>query len=182
MNEEKTTVLKLTKGSTMKGLIATLGVALALIAGNLTLTSATASNGSHDDHRKTLHLVSKTVDGADLDFNEEGFGLGDQFVFTDNVFKNNKRVGELHGWCALARETGTGADARSTLECQATLVLAAGQITLQGAPSFTEEGPQINTVAITGGTGAYKTAHGQVRVREVSETEAELTVQLILND
>ncbi len=166
----------------MKRIIGILAVALALIVGNLTLTSATASSSSSNDHRTTLHLVSNTVDEADLDFNEKGPSLGDQFVFTDNLFKNGKRVGEDHGSCTLVRITGTGASAEFTVHCQVTLVLAAGQITLQGAVTFTGQGPQTNTVAITGGTGAYQTAHGQVRVREVSETRTELTVQLILHD
>jgi hypothetical protein len=34
-------------------------------------------------------------------------------------------------------------------------------------------------VAITGGTGAYRTAHGQVRVVQVSETERHYTLSLI---
>jgi hypothetical protein len=53
----------------MKRIIGILAVALALIVGNLTLTSATASSSSSNDCRTTLHLVAHTVDEADLDFN-----------------------------------------------------------------------------------------------------------------
>ena len=166
----------------MKRIIGILAIALALIVGNLTLTSATASSSSSNDHRTTLHLVSNTVDFADLDFNETGPSLGDQFVFNDNLFQNGKRVGEDHGSCTLVRITGTGASSEFTVVCHVTLVLAGGQITAQGALTFTGEGPQTNTIAITGGTGAYQTAHGQVRARDVSETRAALTVQLILHD
>jgi hypothetical protein len=166
----------------MKRIIGILAVAVALIVGNLTLTSATASSTSSNDHRTTLHLVSITVDGADLDFNKQGPSLGDQFVFTDNLFWNGKRVGEDHGSCTFTRITGTATSPSFTAECQVTLVLAAGQITVQGAPTFSEQGPQTNTLAITGGTGAYRTAQGQIQARDVSETRTEITVQLILND
>jgi hypothetical protein len=166
----------------MKRIIGILAVALALIVGNLTLTSATASSSHSNDHRTTLHLTSVTVDIADLDFNETGPSVGDQVVFTDNLFQNGKRVGEDHGQCAIARITGTGASGSITVECHVTLVLAAGQITIQGVATFTGEGPQTNVLAVTGGTGAYQTAHGQIRARDVSETRTELTIQLILND
>jgi hypothetical protein len=40
--------------------------------------------------------------------------------------------------------------------------------------------PEPFSVAITGGTGEFRTAHGEVEVREESETVSELTVKLIL--
>jgi hypothetical protein len=67
----------------------------------------------------------------------------------------------------------------ATLQCVATLSLPKGQITVQGLPTFTE-GPASFFLAITGGTGAYKTAHGQVKVVQVSDVESRLTLFLIL--
>ena len=48
--------------------------------------------------------------------------------------------------------------------------------------AFTENrtvGPKPFFVAITGGTGAYRTAHGQARI-EITETGSTVTLYLIL--
>ncbi len=51
---------------------------------------------------------------------------------------------------------------------------ARGQLTAQGlldyGPDFASEGPF--KLAITGGTGRYKTAHGQVRVIDRPESDS----------
>lgn len=44
---------------------------------------------------------------------------------------------------------------------------------------FTEETTPFN-FAITGGTGAYRTAHGQIRINIVSTDEERYTLFLIL--
>ena len=54
-----------------------------------------------------------------------------------------------------------------------------GQLTAQGLATLTETSPQPFTLAITGGTGAYRTAHGQLQVAQVSETESRYTLTVI---
>ena len=44
----------------------------------------------------------------------------------------------------------------------------------------TSSTPEPFTVAITGGTGEFRTAHGEVEVTEESDTVAELKVKLVL--
>jgi hypothetical protein len=57
----------------------------------------------------------------------------------------------------------------------ATLRLRGGQITLQGLITFNND---PFTVAITGGTGRYRGASGEMRVRSVSDTKEIYTVRL----
>lgn len=64
-------------------------------------------------------------------------------------------------------------------QCVATLSLPEGQLTAQGLATLAEPGDHPVTLAITGGTGAYRTAHGQIRVVPVSETERHYTVTVI---
>jgi hypothetical protein len=161
----------------MRRTIGVLAIAMALVLGSLTLASAnTSGHRSDDDRVKTLHLLAETVEDVFLDLGEPGDSLGDQNVFTDNLFRNGKRVGELHVVCTLTRLVER---VSATAQCLGTLVLPAGQITFQAALTFTEDATRF-TLAITGGTGAYRTAHGQIRVHEISDTEARLTVRLIL--
>jgi hypothetical protein len=60
-----------------------------------------------------------------------------------------------------------------TLHCVATLKLRRGQITLQGLIEVQgEDDPGPFTVAITGGTGKFRGAGGQARIREISDTQS----------
>jgi hypothetical protein len=45
--------------------------------------------------------------------------------------------------------------------------------------SLSEQEPSRFTLAITGGTGVYKTAHGQVRIVDINATDSRLTLTLI---
>jgi hypothetical protein len=166
----------------MRRTIGVIALALVLVGGSFTAASAATANGASDNGRSsTLHLIARTVDSADLDLGKQGPSLGDQFIFTDDVFQNGKRVGEDHGTCTITRITGTGPSTVITTPCLVTLVLPRGQVTVQGAATFTEQGPTGPfTVAVTGGTGSYKTARGEVGVRQISNTDTELTVRLIL--
>ena len=70
----------------------------------------------------------------------------------------------------------------ATLQCVATAELPKGQITAQALLTFLgeEEGePETSIWAITGGTGKYKEAGGQLKSVDVSETEARLTFKII---
>lgn len=51
---------------------------------------------------------------------------------------------------------------------------------IQGLISVTAAGPGDINLAITGGTGRYRTAHGFVHGGNVGPTDTDLTVHLIL--
>ena len=159
----------------MRRVIGIVLLAVALVVGNFTLTSANASdNGDNDD---VIRLVAKTVVDEFVDLAPKGEpNAGDLLVFSDDVYWSGEKVGFLDGTCALTRVSATSG--RSN--CTVTLTLPQGQITLQGAIRFlfAEEDTGPFYVAITGGTGAYDEAQGQVRVRTISETEERLTVML----
>ena len=57
-------------------------------------------------------------------------------------------------------------------------MLPKGQITVQGLTTFTD-GPSTFKLAITGGTGSYRTAHGVLIVDQTSEEESLLTFRVI---
>jgi hypothetical protein len=159
----------------MRRLIGVALVAALLVGGGSVLASPVA--GGAGDRTTTIRLHARTVDAADLDLGARGPSLGDQLVFSDNLFQDADRVGTTHGSCTLTR-LRVGA---LTLQCVVTLILdGKGQITVQGAAVFRESGPDDPrfTVAVTGGTGRYRDAAGVLRVQELSETEADLVVEL----
>jgi len=109
------------------------------------------------DH--SLRLTTVAVHNTDLDLGDPGPSAGDTQVFLDDVQRNGKTVGSSAGSCTVTLFT----DTRLVGACTATLTLPAGSITAQGA--FDEDprvGPGGFTWAVTGGTGRYAGAGGEV--------------------
>jgi hypothetical protein len=158
------------------------GVALAaLVVLTAVLAPAALSGGGDRDHRgyKVIELTSTVAQEGDIDVAPlEQFNVGDAFAFSDDLWKDGKKVGDDGGSCVVVRIDGTTA----VVNCTATFRLPDGQITVQGLITFDEsatEDPPF-TVAITGGTGEFRTAHGEVRIAPgADENTDELTFRLI---
>ena len=162
----------------------TLGAAtgLVLAAGGIAIGAASASSDASSDNRESsghvLRLVGKEVSSQYLDLGEADFSEGDQFPFTNDLFRGDKKVGEDGGLCVVIRLTQEGA---STLECHGVNSLPGGQITVQGMVTYgpTEEiKADPYDFAITGGTGKYRGAGGTVRIKEVPGGELHLTFRV----
>jgi hypothetical protein len=158
---------------------AILGVAIALVLAGAAVTVAAASSAGASRHRpETVRLVAKQIQATVLVLAAAGHGpLGNQFLATDEVFRQGRKVGDDASVCQIVAEPD---HASRRFQCVATLSLPEGQLTAQGLATVTETSPQPFTLAITGGTGAYRTAHGQLQVAPVSETERHYTLTLIL--
>ena len=153
-----------------------LAAVLAVVIGVAGASLAYAGDSADGESTQTIHLVAKTVQETELDLGKEGFGQGDQFVFADDLFRDGKKVGDDGGFCTAVR-VGPGESA--TFQCVVTLSLEKGQITVQGLFTSAGEADQSPfVVAITGGTGAYRTARGEVKVQTDAD-EDRLTVKLV---
>ena len=155
-----------------------LGVAIALVlAGGAVIVAAASSAGASGDRPETIHLVAKQTQATVLVLAAAGQGpVGNQFLATDEVFRQGRKVGDDASVCQVVAEPG---QASRRFQCVATVSLPEGQLTAQGLATLTETSPQPFTLAITGGTGAYRTAHGQLQVAPVSETESHYTLTVI---
>lgn len=125
-----------------------------LVAGSLlTVTSAAA-----DD--RPLRLSTEVIRNTDLDLGEPGPSAGDTQVFLNDVRRDGRSIGSSAGSCTLAEFTET----RLVADCTATLTLPRGTIAVRGV--FDEDpsqGPTGYVWAVTGGTGRYADAGGEVR-------------------
>jgi hypothetical protein len=166
----------------MQRIISSTALALVLLGGSVTTASAaTARDSSGGGHPTTVHFVASTIDSALVDLGTSGLSLGDQAIFTDELIQDGGSSGEGHGVCTITRITGTAPSRTVTNECLITGMLPRGQITIQGAFAFVEQSmAPAHRLAVTGGTGAYRTARGQVEVRQLSATENDITIRLIL--
>src|SRR6201996_7694425 len=154
---------------TLSGLAAT-GAAAALA-----LPAAAGAHATGHDHRHghtvtvVEHAITDTEQRAVPGGPDEP---GDPLTFTNPVFNaaNSRQVGHDEGFCMrLSVTTGTW-------ECLWTTFLPRGQITVQGPYYDTHN----SVLAITGGTGAYAGARGQMALvsRDVG-TEYDFIFHLI---
>jgi hypothetical protein len=133
------------------------------------LISGTAVATADGHGKRTLRLVATEIQFDFLDLGAPGPSLGDEFVFSETLSRHGRDVGESGGVCTATHVTPPY-DVL-TFHCVATLSLRRGQITLQGLIEIQgEDDPGPFTVAITGGTGAFRGAGGEAVIREVSPT------------
>ena len=158
---------------------ATRGVAivLGLAAAGVTVAAASSSADASKHRVQTIHLVAKQTGSTLLVLAAPGHGpVGNLFLTTEELYRQGQILGHDASICQFMADIGQSC---CRFQCVATLSLPEGQLTTQGLITLTETGGQPITLAITGGTGAYRTAHGQARIVQVSETEARYTLTVI---
>ena len=158
---------------------------VAAVLGAVSLASA-GDAAPRTAQQEIIDLTSTTVQGADLDLGDTGFGVGDRFTFADDLMRDGAPYGSLGGECTFMRIEPDPlpegeAPQSTTVNCVVSAQLPDGQITVQGLVTFTEEtAGDPFVLAITGGTGPYAEAQGEVQVTEVSETDSLIQLRLEL--
>ena len=137
---------------------------------------AGSTASGHTDKRQTIRVTAVFTEfDASIDVGAPGFSLGDEVVFAGNLLQNGKQVGRVGVVCTFV--STANAD-RVEAQCPTTSILPGGQITTQG----TIVNRSLNfTLPITGGSGRYQGAGGQVVSRDVStptQPQVELSFQL----
>jgi type II secretory pathway pseudopilin PulG len=142
-----------------------LGAAVALVALVIGAIGPAWGSSGDKDKRRTFTLEALTTE---QEF--EGTALGDQIVFTSQLLKGDTEVGHQAGVCTVTSV------ARAEAQCVATYAFRGGQITGQALIRLGDPTPYAG--AITGGSGKYQGAEGEVRVQPVSGTRGILTFHL----
>ena len=144
------------------------GVVLAIAALALGGTAYADSPAKpHPVAGKTIRLLeaSETIKPTFVDTGAPGLSQGDIVVVRDGVLHEDRTpAGTFNQVCTLVNPAGN--PFTSEYECIGSLALEYGTITMQGpfVPAKAEQ-----TAAITGGTGAYRTARGEVVVRSEAD-------------
>ena len=120
-----------------------IGTVLAVTATGSTSTSSTTTR---------LHLIEHPVNEHVVDLPPSGDSQGDLFPFSNLLFNaaNDHQVGRDQGNCIRTNPR------RGEWQCSWTNKLADGQITVEGPFYDTRD----SRLAIIGGTGIYRDAHG----------------------
>ncbi|MGW3152369.1 dirigent protein [Streptomyces sp. NPDC001177] len=159
------------------GLSAATGLAAALCCAPLASAAVSATDPQPTgDKEEVIRLTAVATQATSLDFPAAGPSQGDELIVAGSVLQNSTTVGTYDETCTTTR---TGSGDSSTVQCVVTLTLPKGKITVQGAFPITSTGPGDITLAITGGTGAYRTARGYVQAVNTSSTETQVTLHVI---
>ncbi|MGX1975078.1 allene oxide cyclase barrel-like domain-containing protein [Streptomyces kronopolitis] len=151
--------------------------ALVFCAQPAAAVTGSGGGGGYPSGEEVFQLTAQQTQGTFVDVDgSSGPSLGDEFVVSGNLLRGSTAVGTYSEICTLTR---TAPADEFDLQCAADLALPQGQLTLQGGFTVTSAGPGDIDLAITGGTGRYRTAHGTVHGVATSSTETRLTVHLI---
>jgi hypothetical protein len=155
---------------------------MALVVGAVSPALGSPRQGSgsiasgHADKQQTIRVLAVFTEfDANIDVGAAGLSLGDEVVFSGNLLRNGEQVGRVGVVCTFV--STANAD-RVEAQCPTTSILPGGQITTQG----TIVNRSLNfTLPITGGSGRFQGAGGQVISRDVStptQPQVELTFHL----
>jgi hypothetical protein len=160
---------------------AVIGV-MALVVGAVSPALGSSSHGSastssgHADKRQTIRVIAVFTEfDPNIDLGAPGFSLGDEVVFSGNLLRHGEQVGRVGVVCTFV---STQDPDRVEAQCPGTATLPGGQIAVQGVIV----NRSLNfTLPITGGSGRYDRARGQLVSRDVStptQPQVELTFHL----
>jgi hypothetical protein len=149
---------------------------VAAAAAALSITSLAPASAHHVPKSHRFTITTKTIDGAQVDVGKPGPSLGDVNVITEDAYRDGKKVGTSDLTCTMVRVDAVKHS--FAVECLNTTVLPEGQISAQGVVTSAEIEKVPFKQAITGGTGAYKNARGELTVDEAGDGPAHLTFDL----
>ena len=140
-------------------IMAVVAAVIAAAIGGVSLARAGGSSGPQT-------LVFKEVDAGakfiNISHTKNG-APGDGFIFSAKLInRQNMRSGSLDAKCTLALH--------GRLLCEGVMRFHGGTVTLEGSVGANEPHGTIDHIAVTGGTGSFDQAHGQLISRSTSDT------------
>ena len=144
-----------------------LAVSVLLLQGSALGAAPSTDGGGTHGRTMTFHVVFAPFNYTDL--GAPGPSAADVIVFHDQLFKGTKAVGDEVGSCVLVDATGLS-------NCTGVIQLTnRGTITF----SFVNAPPPHKVLAITGGSGQFRTAHGDGTLDENTDGTGTLVLRLI---
>jgi hypothetical protein len=144
-----------------------------LVVGAATAGAAPDSAGTDSarGHEVTLRFDVETSPFNYTDLGEPGPSAADVIVFHDSLFRNGRQVGHEVGSCVVVEPSGlSNCSGVVTLDGQGTITYA-----FENAP------PPEKTLAVTGGSGRYRTAHGDGSFTESGDGTGVLVLSLSID-
>ena len=145
-------------------------IGLAIVA---PLMVAGFASGSADIQApQTMHLTVVFEQATLVDADPSGPSLGDQQVGSGVIRHNGSKVGDFALTCTVDA-VGSGGHWGGT--CNGWGKFADGYVTFGGETG----GNNRHTFAVTGGSGSYRNARGQLHVTDLSQKKSRVVLELI---
>ncbi|MCT2581785.1 dirigent protein [Actinophytocola gossypii] len=163
--------------STNKTRTRTASIAVAAVAiATATLGGCAAargeSRGTAGERVEILELKVENTHYQAVDLAPPGVSLGDLDVFAGTARKDGREVGRGGGSCQTIHVEGDDV----SMQCVLTMELERGSVTMQ---SVWTRGENPLDMAITGGTGDYRTARGIVRFWDIATPNERVRAEII---
>ena len=147
-----------------------LGAVIAVLALAVGIALPALGSTGHAAQHQTIRVTAVVTELKLLDLGGTGFSLGNEIVFSENLLQGANQLGHAGAVCTEVSV------ARQEAQCIATYSFPGGQITGQALIVLGSTAPYDGS--ITGGTGKYEGAKGELHVQNVSPTEGILTFHL----
>jgi allene oxide cyclase len=138
-----------------------------VLAGALALWAPLAASAA-----ERLQVVERALTDTTIDLGAKGDSVGDLLTFANPIYDaaNKTKLGSDQGYCVRVV-------VGKSWECFWTLILAEGQITVEGP--FFDSGDSV--MVVTGGTGKYAGAKGDMKLhaRDAKSTAYDFIYQLL---
>jgi len=146
------------RSTTLRSRVFALSAAAAVSAAAIAATASSAKPDHGHGHKSgaKIHVIEHAITDAEAPGVGGTDAKGNILTFANPVYNasNKKQVGHDEGFC-----TRIDVD-QGIWECLWTTFLKHGQITVQGPFYDTRD----SVLSITGGTGAYRTARGEMKL------------------
>jgi hypothetical protein len=151
-----------------------ISAAVVLLAAATYAVTGTASTAAPAPRQLTLTATTTHESLLNLSGTPDD-PTGNQFVSAQDLYRGHRKVGAGAASCQIIDVVGPE---QLRVQCIASLSLPAGQLSAQGLPVVDETENRPFTLAITGGTGAYAGAEGQVTVCRLDDQHSRYTITL----
>lgn len=163
-------------------LLALLGilVAFALVAGPIAL--ARRDEPTVPPPRLILAVESGS---KDRDLRPAGASLGDEFLLRQKLTEDGRAVGASDTTCSLVRVVTlpkSKSPAAVSVQCTGVATMGRDVLTYQGLNTFVPGDAAQSRFVITGGSGAFTDAAGELRVTETGKGTSTLALDLTDQD
>ena len=155
------------------------GVAVVGLSTAVFLAQSDAAMGTARSSETTFTVVEQPgtfhfVDLPPMQKHPNTASAGDELAFINTLTQGGKRVGRAQAVCTF---TKAGHARNPLLQCEGSFTLQGSELTVAGAIAFNSSTMHI---AITGGTGKYEGASGQVTAVNHPDGSSTDTVHVIL--
>jgi hypothetical protein len=146
------------------------GVAIAAMVLLVGVVSPAIAASGGNARQRTIRMDSFVTEVNVVPVVPARASLGDEIVFSEKLLDGGKQIGHEGAVCT------TVSVERSEAQCIATFSFPDGEITVQGLVILGSNAPYSGP--ITGGSGKYQGAAGELHVTPISATEGIQTLRL----